>query len=123
MGDLLEARRQEFCEALAKEQGKPMANAKEEMAGLLAMTRRHAEAAGDWLMPKVTHEDETARFEIHYLPRGVAGAVTPWNFPLSLAGRMIMSAVLTGNTCILKPPPYTPLTAVMLSDVCKEAFP
>jgi acyl-CoA reductase-like NAD-dependent aldehyde dehydrogenase len=120
---LLAAKKQEFAEALTKEQGKPLKMAMGEVDGVIASFVRVAEEAPKWMAPKVTHEDENARFEIHYRPRGVVGGIVPWNFPLSIAAGTIRSAVVTGNTIVLKPSPYTPLTAVMMAPLMREAFP
>ena len=75
------------------------------------------------LLPEIKHETEDASYQIHYVPRGVVGGITPWNFPLSMAANKIFPPVITGNTVVLKPSPYTPLATVMLSEICAEAFP
>lgn len=47
--------------------------------------------------------------ERRFTPLGVVGAITPWNFPILLAVWKIAPALVTGNTVVLKPSPYTPL--------------
>ncbi|MGI8870472.1 MAG: aldehyde dehydrogenase family protein [Mycobacteriales bacterium] len=54
-------------------------------------------------------------------PLGVAGQVIPWNFPLLMASWKLAPALATGNTCILKPAETTPLTALVLADICRQA--
>ena len=54
-------------------------------------------------------------------PLGVAGQVIPWNFPLLMAAWKLAPALATGNVCILKPAETTPLTALLLAQVCDEA--
>ncbi|HEV2375411.1 MAG TPA: aldehyde dehydrogenase family protein [Streptosporangiaceae bacterium] len=54
-------------------------------------------------------------------PIGVAGQVIPWNFPLLMAAWKLAPALATGNTCVLKPAETTPLTALLLAEVCQEA--
>lgn len=54
-------------------------------------------------------------------PIGVAGQIIPWNFPLLMAAWKIAPALATGNTVILKPAETTPLTALKLAEVIKEA--
>ncbi|HEX8580713.1 MAG TPA: aldehyde dehydrogenase family protein, partial [Acidimicrobiales bacterium] len=54
-------------------------------------------------------------------PLGVAGQVIPWNFPLLMAAWKIAPALATGNTVVLKPAETTPLTALLLAEVCQEA--
>lgn len=54
-------------------------------------------------------------------PIGVAGQIIPWNFPLLMAAWKIAPALATGNTVVLKPAETTPLTALKLAEVIKEA--
>ena len=54
-------------------------------------------------------------------PRGVVGQVVPWNFPLLMAAWKLAPALATGNTAVLKPAETTPLTALLLAEICQEA--
>ncbi|NDV62726.1 aldehyde dehydrogenase family protein [Puniceicoccales bacterium CK1056] len=54
-------------------------------------------------------------------PHGVAGQIIPWNFPLLMAAWKIAPAVACGNTVVLKPAEYTPLTALKLAELVAEA--
>ena len=54
-------------------------------------------------------------------PLGVAGQVIPWNFPLLMAAWKLAPALAVGNTCVLKPAETTPLTALLLAEVCQQA--
>jgi aldehyde dehydrogenase (NAD+) len=54
-------------------------------------------------------------------PLGVAGQVIPWNFPLLMAAWKLAPALATGNTCVLKPAETTPLTALVLAEICQQA--
>jgi aldehyde dehydrogenase (NAD+) len=54
-------------------------------------------------------------------PIGVAGQVIPWNFPMLMAAWKLAPALATGNTAVLKPAETTPLTALLLADVIREA--
>ncbi len=61
---------------------------------------------------------------LHYTlrePLGVVAAIVPWNFPLLLASWKIAPALATGNTVVLKPASWTPLTALRLAEICQEA--
>jgi aldehyde dehydrogenase (NAD+) len=53
-------------------------------------------------------------------PLGVAGQIIPWNFPLLMAAWKLAPALATGNTCVLKPAETTPLTALLLADICQQ---
>lgn len=54
-------------------------------------------------------------------PLGVAGLITPWNLPLYLATWKIAPCLAMGNTCVLKPAEWTPLTATLFAHIVKEA--
>jgi len=54
-------------------------------------------------------------------PLGVVGSVVPWNFPLLMAAWKIAPALASGNTIVLKPAETTPLTALLLAEICEEA--
>ncbi len=54
-------------------------------------------------------------------PRGVVGQIVPWNFPLLMAAWKLAPALACGNTAVLKPAETTPLTALLLAEICQEA--
>lgn len=56
-----------------------------------------------------------------YQPVGVVGQVIPWNFPLLMLAWKIAPALAMGNTVVLKPAPYTPLTALLFAEIVAEA--
>jgi len=64
---------------------------------------------------------EYAGFGSDPRPIGVAGQVIPWNFPLLMAAWKLAPALAAGNTCVLKPAETTPLTALLLAEVCQQA--
>src|SRR5271168_2704189 len=55
-----------------------------------------------------------------YAPCGVVGQIIPWNFPLLMLAWKIAPALATGNTVVLKPAEYTPLTALAFAEICNE---
>jgi acyl-CoA reductase-like NAD-dependent aldehyde dehydrogenase len=54
---------------------------------------------------------------------GVVAAITPWNFPLTLAFWKIAPALLAGNTLVLKPSPFTPLTTLKVAEILRDVMP
>ncbi len=56
-----------------------------------------------------------------YEPCGVVGQIIPWNFPLLMAAWKIAPALATGNTVVLKPAEFTPLSALAFAELCQEA--
>jgi hypothetical protein len=75
--------------------------------------------------PQIIQDDDEALVEVVNRPLGVVAAITPWNFPLTLAFWKIAPALLAGNTMVLKPSPFTPLSTLkvveLLRDVCPPA--
>ncbi|MCL2201716.1 MAG: aldehyde dehydrogenase family protein, partial [Oscillospiraceae bacterium] len=65
--------------------------------------------------------DPAARVMTFREPLGVVGLITPWNFPLVTAVSKLAPALITGNTCILKPPSCAPLTVLKLAEYAVEA--
>ena len=120
-GDLLAERQAEFAKALTMEQGKPLAFATGEVAS--TVRKCYSLSKENLLKPEVVSEDKRGRVEIHYVPRGVVGGITPWNFPLTMAANKLFPAVITGNTVVLKPSPHTPLATIMMGEIAAKAFP
>ncbi len=56
-----------------------------------------------------------------YVPVGVAGQIIPWNFPLLMLAWKIAPALAMGNTVVLKPAEFTPLTAFAFAEICRDA--
>jgi len=56
-------------------------------------------------------------------PVGVVGSIAPWNYPLMMAAWKIGPALAAGNTVVLKPSEWTPLTALKLAEIAAEIFP
>ena len=110
----------ELGPVLTAEQGKPLSDANLEIF-----------AAGMWLqyyadldMPReVIQDDDSAFVEVVRRPLGVVAAITPWNFPVTLASWKIAPALLAGNTMVLKPSPFTPLTTLMVGGLLRDVFP
>ncbi|MCB1706745.1 MAG: aldehyde dehydrogenase family protein [Halioglobus sp.] len=121
LAEAIEAHADELAELLTLEQGKPLNNALTHEVGPSAQWCR-AITAFD-LPVKVLEDTETHRSELHHRPMGVVVGITPWNYPLNTAVWKILPAVATGNTVIVKPSPYTPLTTLKLGELIRDIFP
>ena len=60
---------------------------------------------------------------VRYTPLGVTVGIVPWNFPILLAAGKIAPAVVTGNTIIVKPSPFTPAGGLKLCELAQQFFP
>jgi len=105
---------------LTAEQGKPLAEASMEVLGAGVWFKYFADLE---LPRQVIQDDDTAFAEVLRRPLGVVAAITPWNFPLILASWKIAPALLAGNTMVLKPSPFTPLSTLKLGELLAGILP
>jgi acyl-CoA reductase-like NAD-dependent aldehyde dehydrogenase len=120
IAEALTARATELAPILTAEQGKPVGQAAMELY-----------ASGMWfqyfadleLPREVIQDDATAYAEVVRRPLGVVAAITPWNFPIMLGAWKLAPALLAGNTVVLKPSPYTPLTTLAFGELLREVLP
>ncbi|MFG1653299.1 aldehyde dehydrogenase family protein [Micromonospora sp. NPDC049275] len=118
--DLLTRRTGQLAPVLTAEQGKPLKDAAYEIGGAAWWLRY----AADLPIPhEVMRDDPAAHVEVVRRPMGVVAAITPWNFPLMLACWKIGPALLAGNTMVLKPSPWTPLTTLAFGELMREVLP
>lgn len=120
--DAIDASAEALAQLLSREQGKPLngPNARFEVGACSAWLR--ATAAIE-LGPEVVLDNGEAYAEIHYRPIGVVGAIGPWNWPLMIAIWQIAPSLRMGNTVVLKPSEYTPLSVLALAEVMNQVLP
>lgn len=105
---------------LTAEQGKPLADAETEILRSVAWLRG---VCGLDLPVRVNADGSHRYSETRRMPLGVVGAITPWNFPVLLTAFKIGPALLAGNTVVLKPSPFTPLTTLKIGELIGELIP
>lgn len=105
---------------LTQEQGKPLKKATGEVMGAAAWFKHTARLE---MRREVVQDSEQTRIEVVRRPLGVVAAITPWNYPIILAAWKIAPALLAGNTVVLKPSPYTPLSTLAMVGLLQEVFP
>ena len=120
--DIIEEHAEALAQLLTAEQGKPLngMGARFEVGGAAAWTRHTATLS---LPVEYVQDDEAAHIAIHRRPLGVVAAITPWNWPLMIAIWQIMPAIRAGNTVVIKPSPFTPLTTLKLVELLQDALP
>ncbi len=117
---VLRANADMLANILTREQGKPLKDATGEVGG----TADYLEASADREIPgDVVRDNVRERIEVRRKPFGVVAAIVPWNFPLALASWKIAQALLTGNTLVLKPSPYTPLATLKMGELLCTVLP
>ena len=110
---VLQERAREFAVLESLDNGKPIRESRDVDIPLAAA---HFFYYAGWA-DKLEH----AGFGPDPQPLGVAGQVIPWNFPLLMAAWKLAPALAAGNTCVLKPAETTPLSALLLAQVCQQA--
>jgi len=119
--DLMLAHADDLALIMTAEQGKPLAEAKGEVAYAAAFLEWFAEEArrvrGEVLTPHMADR----RLVVTRQPVGVVAAITPWNFPLAMITRKAGPALATGCTFVVKPSELTPFSALALAVLAEEA--
>src|SRR5512139_3718191 len=122
--DALIERQDEVADLLSRETGKPMMEALlHEVAPSASVATYFAKKGPEILAPREVPMGlmKHRRAFLHYLPRGVVGVITPWNYPLYMPLRDISMAFIAGNAVVLKPSEVTPLIALKAKDVWDQA--
>ncbi|MFC9067725.1 aldehyde dehydrogenase family protein [Streptomyces harbinensis] len=118
--DTVEAAGDDLARLLTREQGKPLAESHAEVARTAARLRYFA-----GLTPQTRRisDGRPVHSEIRWRSLGPVAAIVPWNFPLQLAAAKFAPALAAGNTVVLKPSPYTPLTTRLLGSLLTAVLP
>jgi acyl-CoA reductase-like NAD-dependent aldehyde dehydrogenase len=120
LADLIKKHSDELAWLESRNGGKPITGARGEVIGASLVFDYYAGAAnklfGQTIPVSKPGLDLTLRE-----PIGVVGLIVPWNFPLLMASWKVAPALAAGNTAILKPASYTPLTAIRLGELALEA--
>ncbi len=114
-------RREELADLICLENGKSRVDALAEVSYAAEYFRWYAEEAVRLRGELFENPTGTARVLVSYEPVGVCLLVTPWNFPAAMATRKIGPAIAAGCTAILKPAAETPLTAIAIAEIMREA--
>ncbi|MEJ9279735.1 aldehyde dehydrogenase family protein [Ureibacillus thermosphaericus] len=123
--DIMQKRKQEFAEILANEAGKPITAGLAELDRTISTYQFSAELAKHTFGETVPMDAAPGgKNRIGYtkrVPIGVVSAITPFNFPFNLVAHKLGPAFAVGNTVVLKPATQTPLSALAMAEIFKEA--
>ncbi len=118
--DLVKKANEELAQIDRENVGKPIVTSRGESFAVSLVLEYYAGAAnkhfGNTIPTSIPGFDFTLRE-----PIGVVGLIVPWNFPQNMAAWKLGPALATGNTCILKPASWTPLSAIRLAELALEA--
>jgi acyl-CoA reductase-like NAD-dependent aldehyde dehydrogenase len=102
---------------LTTEQGKPLHESRRELAAFSDVFRYYSRMSRP---ERVVKDDQSARVEVAAEPIGPCALILPWNYPVGILAWKLAPCLLAGNTAIVKPSPYAPLTVL---DVLRLAAP
>ena len=119
--EMMLARRDDLAALLSREQGKPLAEAKGEVAYAASFLEWFAEEARRVYGDVIPTPKADARVLVTKEPVGVVAAITPWNFPLAMVTRKVGPALAAGCTLVLKPSEETPLSSFALAVLAEQA--
>lgn len=122
---MVESRKEELSRLLSNETGKPITEARNEMGNVRILTMGFVEKAKHLYgktIPVGTEpgSEKTIQYTVRE-PLGVVATIIPFNFPVDLFGQKIPSALMAGNSVIIKPSTYNPLTLITLTHILMEA--
>ena len=113
---------EELAMLLTKEQGKPLngLGSRFEMGGCAGWAGYTSSLS---LPDKILEDSDEKKVIQMRVPLGVVGSITPWNWPALIAIWHIVPAIRTGNTVVIKPSPYTPLSTLRMVELINEVLP
>ena len=121
VGDILKRRKDEMAREMTREMGKIVDETKGDIQEAIDMAFLAA-GEGRRLFGVTTPSELHNKFNMAVrMPLGVAGLITPWNFPMAIPAWKGMAALICGNTVVIKPASQTPLSVVMLTEAFEEA--
>lgn len=121
INELLLIHQDALAEILMTEQGKPLAEAKGEVAFAASFFDWFAEEARRGYGETIPSSGNDKRLSSIKQPVGVCAAITPWNFPIGMLARKVAPALATGCSIIVKPAEQTPLSALALAAIAEQA--
>ena len=119
--DLQMTHQEDLAAIMTAEQGKPLSEARGEVAYAASFTELFAEEAKRVYGEIIPTQKQGARVLVERQPIGVVGAITPWNFPLAMITRKVSPALAAGCTVVCKPAEDTPLSALALMELAIRA--
>ncbi|MGC1660769.1 MAG: aldehyde dehydrogenase family protein [Candidatus Acidiferrales bacterium] len=119
--EILTSRKEDYSRDMTREMGKVLAETRGDVQEAIDMTYLMA-GEGRRLFGQTTPSELPNKFAMSIrTPVGVAGLITPWNFPIAIPSWKIMPALIAGNTVVIKPAEDTPLSTWNLAQVLSEA--
>jgi succinate-semialdehyde dehydrogenase/glutarate-semialdehyde dehydrogenase len=119
--DLVVANQEDLARLMTLEQGKPLAEARGEVAYAASFLEWFGEEAKRVYGDTIPGHQTDKRIVVLKQPIGVVACITPWNFPLAMITRKAAPAIAAGCTVVLKPAEETPFSALALAELAERA--
>jgi succinate-semialdehyde dehydrogenase/glutarate-semialdehyde dehydrogenase len=119
--ELIMANQEDVAQIMTAEQGKPIAEARGEVAYAASFVEFYAEEAKRIYGETIPSPFPDSRIIVQKQAIGVCAAITPWNFPAAMITRKCAPGLAVGCTFVVKPAPDTPLTALALAELAHRA--
>ncbi|MFJ7934499.1 NAD-dependent succinate-semialdehyde dehydrogenase [Sporosarcina sp. NPDC096371] len=119
--DLIKEQTEDLAMTMTQEQGKPLSEARGEINYANGFMSWYAEEGKRIYGEIIPATQQNKRLFVHKQPVGVAAVITPWNFPAAMITRKVAPALAAGCTVVIKPAGQTPLTALKLVQLAKQA--
>ncbi|HEY5609557.1 MAG TPA: aldehyde dehydrogenase family protein, partial [Thermoanaerobaculia bacterium] len=121
VGEILRRDKEKIAREMTREMGKVLQETRGDVQEAIDMAYLMA-GEGRRLFGYTTPSELPSKFNMCVrMPLGVAGLITPWNFPMAIPAWKTMPALVAGNTVVIKPASLTPLSVVMLAEAFEEA--
>src|SRR5436190_20377471 len=121
VGNILKREKEKIAREMTREMGKVLQETRGDVQEAIDMAVLMA-GEGRRLFGVTTPSELPSKFNMAVrMPLGVAGLITPWNFPIAIPAWKSMAALICGNTVVIKPASLTPLSVVMLAEAFEEA--
>jgi len=121
VGEILRRDKEKIAREMTREMGKILEETRGDVQEAIDMAYLAA-GEGRRLYGQTTPSELPNKFNMSIrMPLGVAGLITPWNFPIAIPAWKAMPALVCGNTVVIKPASLTPLSVVMLAEALEEA--
>lgn len=118
--DALDKEKDGLAKLLTQEQGKPIAFANMEIGFTVKIIQT---LAGLELPTEEIINEDDRKVLVKYTPLGLTVGIVPWNYPILLCCAKIAPCVMTGNTIIIKPSPFTPYGDIKVIELAQKFFP
>ncbi len=119
--DIIHERRDQYARLTTEESGKPFAQSRAEWGtpgAFLSFMGEEAKRLGGRIIPS---RSPGRRMDVTYMPLGVVGVITAWNFPIYNVVRAASAALAAGNTVVVRPSEHTPRSAMALGEALTDA--